>query len=687
MPPPEPRSKNKTSLTTFLRRAPNPPSSSSLLTSDPFEPLPRSSTPIRASPAPPPCVLAVEIPPSTLRPIAFRVFTKKHNLTLKSDALTLLCQFVGRRCGAEWRDSGVGEKLLDEVARRWKRSEAAGKILVDGGDVLKGVLKGMDVPTGGATDRSPLSRSNSSLGLDMAGDIPSSMLMGGREDVDMPEAERDEIEEKVDPMEYFKIVDAFEQPKMVYNSSKKLFERGPKPSLFPPPTAKTALFRSRYNLVHSRLLRNDTFLAPTYSKSSNSKPKSYHKLTPISALLGRAGQNFLLFGMLQHSPSGTLSLYDPTGEITLDTSLTQPLPDANANWFCPGMFTILDGVYEEDGRFTVYTALSPPPERREVSAEVYGHVDFLGNGVNLDMSTPSAGGQQGRVMRKVETALTHIRWVAVGEIALDTPRMLEALRHLFEHYSDNPPMLFILSGNFSSIPVAPGDDNAIRAYKENFDALASLLSEFPSICQDTTFLFVPGDNDPWASTFSGGSATCWPRRGVPEVFLNRVKRVAKHVKCTSSPCRLGYFTSEVVVCRDEIVGRIQRSAIRFSKPRDDEDMMDVDAGTGAEKEKETPEVDDDTKLARKLVKTLLDQGYLSPFPGNKRPVLWDFAYTLGLYPLPSALLLIEPFAQPFTVTYEGCHVMNPGRFVVRRKARWVEYAPAERKGTVVEEAF
>jgi len=31
--------------------------------------------------------------------------------------------------------------------------------------------------------------------------------------------------------------------------------------------------------------------------------------------------------------------------------------------------------------------------------------------------------------------------------------------------------------------------------------------------------------------------------------------------------------------------------------------------------------------------------------------------------------------------------MNPGRFVVRRKARWIEYSTAERKGVVVEEAF
>jgi DNA polymerase epsilon subunit 2 len=341
--------------------------------------------------------------------------------------------------------------------------------------------------------------------------------------------------------------------------------------------------------------------------------------------------------MLQYSPSGILSLYDPTGEIELDTKLTQPLPDENANWFVPGMFVILDGMYEEDGRFTVYTALSPPLERREASAEIFGHVDFLGNGVSLDMSSPSGGGQQGRMMRKVELALTHIRWVAIGEVTLDQPKTLEALRKLFEKYSKEPPMLFILSGNFSSVPVAPGDNNAIRGYKENFDALASLLVEFPMICMNSTLLFVPGDHDPWASAFSGGSTAAWPRKAVPEVFLNRVKRVANHVKCASSPCRLGYFTSEVVVCRDDIVGRLQRTQIRFAKPAQD-DEMEVD-GTGVEPTQSATQVDDDTKLARKLVKTILDQGYLSPFPGNKRPVLWDFAHTLGLYPLPSAVCI------------------------------------------------
>lgn len=228
MPPQPAHPKPKTQLTAFLRR-PTSVHPTSQLTSDPFEPLPRS---VRGSPAPAPAprLLAVDIPLSVLRPIAFRIFTKKHNLTLKSDALSLLCQFVGRRCGAEWRDSGAGEKLLDEVARRWKRTEAPGKVLVDGGEVLKTVLKGMDAPAS-AGDRpilsrtsSTLSRTSSTFDMGMSTEDPSSSRMGPV-DVEMAEEAREEIEESVDPREFFKIVDAFEQPRTVYNTTKKMFER------------------------------------------------------------------------------------------------------------------------------------------------------------------------------------------------------------------------------------------------------------------------------------------------------------------------------------------------------------------------------------------------------------------------------------------------------------------------------
>jgi hypothetical protein len=89
--------------------------------SDPFQPVPSSilnRQPRQQSPA---TFLPVQIELSHFRPIAFRIFTKKHNLTLKSDALAVLAEYIGRKCGSEWRI--LGEPILDEVARAWARAE------------------------------------------------------------------------------------------------------------------------------------------------------------------------------------------------------------------------------------------------------------------------------------------------------------------------------------------------------------------------------------------------------------------------------------------------------------------------------------------------------------------------------------------------------------------------------------
>ena len=92
--------------------------------SDPFQPIPSSilnRQPQRNRQQSPATFLPVQIELSHFRPIAFRIFTKKHNLTLKSDALVVLAEYIGRKCGSEWRV--LGEPILDEVARAWTRAE------------------------------------------------------------------------------------------------------------------------------------------------------------------------------------------------------------------------------------------------------------------------------------------------------------------------------------------------------------------------------------------------------------------------------------------------------------------------------------------------------------------------------------------------------------------------------------
>jgi DNA polymerase epsilon subunit 2 len=481
----------------------------------------------------------------------------------------------------------------------------------------------------------------------------------------------------------------------------------------------------------------------------------------------------MLLGLLTISPTGTLAINDLTGSIALDLTHAKPIPEDGA-WFAPGMIVLVDGTYEEEdnntssglggsggiggtigGKFIGFFIGGPPCERRQLTLGLsgkngegditagggFGWVDFLGVGSERAV---------GSKMRKLEQRLIRKpvgdddlggrgRMVVIGEVNLDQPRTLQALKKLLGLYAAEPeedtPMTFILMGNFVQHAVmARGGSGGSIEYKECFDALASTLSDYPTLLQSATFIFVPGDNDGWASSFSAGAATPLPRKGIPDMFTSRIKRAFATANAeaekekgkksdgeaiwTSNPSRLSLFgpTHEIVLFRDNMTGRLRRTAIKFasSKPEveeGDEDTempepepapepeasMDVDTQV-QEAESHVPEpetakedaVSSDLHAARKLVKTVLDQGYLSPFGMSIRPVLWDYTSALQIYPLPTAMVLAETEAPAFCVTYEGCHVMNPGSVVApgrRGVARWVEYDVRGKVGKVREVMF
>ena len=120
--------------------------------------------------------------------------------------------------------------------------------------------------------------------------------------------------------------------------------------------------------------------------------------------------------------------------------------------------------------------------------------------------------------------------VITGELNLDNPAILIAIRALFTRYASKPaaeiPSAFILIGNFISqaaLAGAPGSSSI--EYKEIFNGLAAVLSDFPTVLTRTTLVFVPGDQDTWPSAFSAGSAIPLPRKPVPEMFTTRIRRV------------------------------------------------------------------------------------------------------------------------------------------------------------------
>ncbi|KAH0559388.1 hypothetical protein GP486_004101, partial [Trichoglossum hirsutum] len=400
----------------------NPIPSSSPAFGTPVHPI-RAPTNSAANPT----ILPVLLPAPTLRPVAFRTFTKKHNLTLTSSALQALAAFIGKNCGAGWREEGLAERVLEEVARSWKK--LGGGVIVEGdGDTLKGILKTLEPCMSGGRvvqGSSTLSRQSSfSFGgarEDGRTNSVSGNLALAREDsqgslgvsglgFDDDEEEGDEeAEEKRDPRKWLKVIGAFDQPRLVYNAAKKHFERATTNStLLPPASQKTQLFRHRYSLIHQRLLRHDSFQTPTFSLSHPSTQP--YKITPISNLLGRHNSTHLLLGLLVISPAGTLAISDPTGSIALDLRHATPVPEGA--WFVPGMIVLVDGLYEEEynsaggalgggggiggtigGKFVGFSVGGPPCERREVTLGIgsnsasktittttgaFGWVDFLG---------------------------------------------------------------------------------------------------------------------------------------------------------------------------------------------------------------------------------------------------------------------------------------------------------------------
>ena len=181
-------------------------------------------------------ILPILLPPATLRPVAFRTFTKKYSFTLTSSALQVLATFIGRHCGTEWREEGLAEKVLEEVAKSWKSRN--GGVIVDGdGSDLKDILKNLEGSMVGgriSVSREP-SRQNSLSGPSHAGNVSHTRLglrphPLGRVDsqssfgMSSLEVEEEEHDDLADPRKWLKVIDAFEQPRLLYNVGKKHFD-------------------------------------------------------------------------------------------------------------------------------------------------------------------------------------------------------------------------------------------------------------------------------------------------------------------------------------------------------------------------------------------------------------------------------------------------------------------------------
>ena len=118
-------------------------------------------------------------------------------------------------------------------------------------------------------------------------------------------------------------------------------------------------------------------------------------------------------------------------------------------------------------------------------------------------------------------------------------------------------------------------------------------------------VFPPGPLD-------AGTSVALPRRPIPEQYTKSLRQRVRHVTFASNPCRVRYFTQEIVLFREDLLKKMQRH-LAVPLILDDPTVPDITV---------------------QLVESLLDQAHLCPLPLHAKPVYWELDYALRLFPLP-----------------------------------------------------
>lgn len=140
---------------------------------------------------------------------------------------------------------------------------------------------------------------------------------------------------------------------------------------------------------------------------------------------------------------------------------------------------------------------------------------------------------------------------------------------MFEGYAEAAeyrPMAFILCGNFCQRGWE--GESGLKRYTseliyylvlppsspvDGFNALTDLLQSFP-LLQNSHFIFVPGPLDPWSSS-------TLPRPALPSAFTSRLTARIPKARFVSNPCRIRYFGQEIVIYREDLMGRMVRGLV------------------------------------------------------------------------------------------------------------------------------
>jgi len=394
------------------------------------------------------------------------------------------------------------------------------------------------------------------------------------------------------------------------------------------------MFRERLQLVQQRLLRSGQFSMRGMGNSV--KAGEVHELSTIESLLGSSGVRVLL-GILTQPAEGSWHLEDLGSIIRLDLRHAQ----ASSALFTEGSVVLVQGeLCPSDPSLLVVNVIGlPPAERREVTLDALGIIDPFGNNTRKN---------QWEQMQALEEESEDMLVVILSDVNVSRPAVCERLRQVFQGFELTEPepgkILFVLLGPFIGRDFySPGGRAAAVA---GFAALADTLSDCPILREHGKFVLIAGPRDP-------GAGAAYPRRPLPSYITEPLAKKVKHLTLASNPCRIRWYTQEMVFFREDLLKKMQRNAILPPKVAGPED----------------------SDITEQMVETVMEQAHLFPLPAHVTPVFWELDHAMRLTPLPHLLVLADRVDQ-FIWSHSDCTAVNPGSF--GSDGSFVVYRPSNR---------
>ncbi|XP_017769233.1 PREDICTED: DNA polymerase epsilon subunit 2 [Nicrophorus vespilloides] len=406
----------------------------------------------------------------------------------------------------------------------------------------------------------------------------------------------------------FKVIGAFEFPRLRYDPERKRYMVSSKKSTFlSDANSKAQLFLERYESILQRTRRNFKNKLTTEANRIQLQTVDY-----LLTLSEHTLDKTVILGSLLQVSEGKYYLEDPTGIVHLDLTHAK----FHGGLFVENCFVLVNGYYE-DKKLMVSTIILPPGEEYNDSKLSFSNINYFGG----DSSTPL---RQSQALKDYLNRNPMNMLLLFSDVWLDHPNVFEKLEMLFNGMEANPPSAFIFMGNFMS---ESHGSEYIEVLSKLFKQFASLVNQFPNILNNSKFVFVPGMMDPCTPHIV-------PRISLPSIISSQFTKVVPNAIFTTNPCRIQYCTREIVLFRADVLAKLMQATIH--KPQKDE-------------------------LSDCVTRTVISQGHLSPMSLNALTVHWDFDYTLNLYPLPN-LIVIGDKSESYQGEYKGCKVVNPGSF-------------------------